>query len=66
MPSPLTPFETQILGLAARGHSPRDIAHQLGVEERVVRNAIARIRRLLSARDLHHAVQIHQTSQEQS
>ncbi len=65
MPRPLTPAEIQVLNCAASGYGAYDIARRLGTEERTVRNAIARIRRHLGARDLHHAIQIHRTAEEQ-
>ena len=58
------PSDEQVLTLAAQGLSARDIAHQLGVDDSAVRNAVARIRRRLDARSLDHAVQIHQTRKE--
>lgn len=61
MPRPLTPDETHILTLASQGYSAHDIAYRSGVDVRIVRNAIARVRRALGARDLHHAIQIHNT-----
>jgi DNA-binding NarL/FixJ family response regulator len=64
MPDQL-PTDEQVLTLSARGYSAHDIAHHLGVDDRAVQNAVARIRRRLGARSLDHAVQIHQTRKEQ-
>ena len=61
MPRPLTPAEEQVLNLAARGYSARDIAYQSGAEEHTVRNAVRRICYHLGAVSLDHAVQIHRT-----
>ncbi|GAB2696651.1 LuxR C-terminal-related transcriptional regulator [Kitasatospora kifunensis] len=58
--------DEQVLALASRGLGARDIAHHLGVGEPAVHTAVARVRRRLDARSLDHAVQIHQTSKEQS
>ncbi len=58
------PSDAQVLHFAAQGYTAHDIAQRLGVEDAAVHNAVARIKRRLKARDLHHAVQIHQTRKE--
>jgi DNA-binding NarL/FixJ family response regulator len=60
----LPPTDEQVLTAAASGYSAHTIARILGVEDKAVRNTIARIRRRLGATSLDHAVQIHQTRRE--
>jgi DNA-binding NarL/FixJ family response regulator len=60
----LPPTDEQVLNAAASGYSAHTIARILGVEDKAVRNTIARIRRRLGATSLDHAVQIHQTRRE--
>lgn len=52
----LTPRELEILCLAARGQSNRDIAAQLGLAESTVANTMKRILFKLNATDRTHAV----------
>lgn len=40
---PLTPKELEVLDLIAEGHSNREIAHELGLAEKTVKNYVSRV-----------------------
>ena len=55
---PLTERERTILDLVASGHANKQIAGELGISERTVKNHMTNILAKLSARDRAHAVRI--------
>jgi DNA-binding NarL/FixJ family response regulator len=55
---PLTERERSILDLVASGHANKEIASELGISERTVKNHMTNILAKLSARDRAHAVRI--------
>jgi DNA-binding NarL/FixJ family response regulator len=61
---PLRDDEQQILAFASLGYTPHDMARTFGVEDRIVRNGIARIRRTLGVRSLDEAVRINRTQEQ--
>ena len=55
---PLTERERTILDLVASGHANKEIAFELGISERTVKNHMTNILAKLTARDRAHAVRI--------
>ncbi len=55
---PLTERERTILDLVASGHANKEVAFELGISERTVKNHMTNILAKLSARDRAHAVRI--------
>lgn len=56
--NPLSPRETAVLSLVARGVSTRAIARQLGISENTVKNHLRNIHQKLGVRCRAHAVAI--------
>lgn len=55
-PAPLTPREREVLGLMAQGCANSEIARELGVSEKTVKNHISSILRKMNVRDRTAAV----------
>ena len=55
-PGALTPRETEVLTLVAKGHANRRIARELGISTSTVKNHVERIRAKLGASDRTRAV----------
>lgn len=55
---PLTERERTILELVASGHANKEVAYELGISERTVKNHMTNILAKLSAKDRAHAVRI--------